>query len=80
MVYLIHNICKRIYFKNKKTNKLFYFRTLKNQMTLIQTLSDNNQMKLDNNEQQIEEVRRKTKTNDLILKVVQNFDFSIEQK
>ncbi len=49
-------------------------------MTLIQTLSDNNQMKLDNNEQQIEEVRRKTKTNDLILKVVQNFDFSIEQK
>jgi len=27
-------------------------------MTLIQTLSDNNQMKLDNNEQQIEEVKK----------------------
>jgi len=59
MVYLIHNICKRIYFKNKKNKQIIYFRTLKNQMTLIQTLSDNNQMKLDNNEQQTEEVKTK---------------------
>jgi len=31
-------------------------------MTLIQTLSDNNQMKLDNNEQQIEEVKKTKKS------------------
>ncbi|CAF4358699.1 unnamed protein product, partial [Rotaria sordida] len=30
---------------------------LKNQMTLVQTLSDNNQAKLNNNEQQIEQVK-----------------------
>jgi len=48
-------------------------------MTLIQTLSDNNQMKLDNNEQQIEEVIKK-QNHDLFLRVLQDFYFSIEQK
>jgi hypothetical protein len=33
------------------------FRALKNQMTLVQTLSDNNQTKLDHNEQQTEQVK-----------------------
>ncbi len=59
MVCLIHNICKIIYSKFLISKKKHYllFRALKNQMTLIQTLSDNHQTKLNNNEQQIEQVK-----------------------
>ncbi len=56
MVYLIHNICKMIYF-NLLFRENHVFRALKNQMTLVQTLSDNNQTKLDHNEQQTEQVK-----------------------
>jgi len=40
----------------KKKQIINLFRALKNQMMVVQTLSDNNQIKLDKNEQQIEQV------------------------
>ncbi len=55
MVFPILNTCKGLIlfiFRNES----HLFRALKTQMTLVQNLSDNNQTKLDNNENQLEQV------------------------
>jgi hypothetical protein len=57
MEYLIHNLCKTHAFRFFILIKDHFFRALKNQMTLVQTLSDSNQTKLDTNEQEIEQVK-----------------------
>ena len=54
MEFLIHNICKNLIISI--LFKSFLYRALKNQMTLVQTLSENNQTKLDHNEQQVDQV------------------------
>lgn len=54
MEYLILNICMIFYSFSYRIISLFS--ALKNQMTIVQTLSDNNQSKLDHNEQQMEQV------------------------
>jgi hypothetical protein len=55
MVFPILNTCKRLILFTFR-NESHLFRALKTQMTVVQNLSDNNQTKLDNNENQLEQV------------------------